>query len=174
MVEPLPLTISLGDVLYRTRGRDWDYAFLLQPRPLLSEGWYTLHRRIFSGVEPSEEPVLLRGELGVGLGQPFFATAFVDGARRDSQERPVAHYLAWLGKAAEAAPGVSFGPGLVSELAPALDAVFELGPGALGRGDERPLDALLRARFLAALPARDVAVCATQSATLRWLGTISP
>lgn len=168
------LSLSLSDVLYRTRGRDWDYAFLLQPPPLLSEGWYALHRRMFSGVEPSEEPVLLRGELGIGLGHPFFATAFVDSARRDSQGRPVAHYVAWLGKAAEAAPGSSFGPGLLTALGPALDSVFDLAPDSLPRGDGKPLDRLLRARFLAALPGRDVTITTAPSGALRWLGTISP
>jgi len=118
-------------------------------------------------------PLERRGELGIGVGRPFFATTFVDSKRRDSQERPVAHYLVWLGKAAEAAPGVSCGPGLVSEMGPALDAVFGLGPSALGSGAERPLDALLRARFVGALPARDVAVVVGKSAALRWLGTIS-
>lgn len=168
------LSLALEDVLYRTRGRDWDYSFLLQPRPLLSEGWYALHRRIFSGVEPTETPTLLRGELGIGLGHPFFATAFVDTARRDSQGRPIAHYLAWLGKAAKAAPGLSFGPGLVKALSPALDSVFELTPAALSRPEGKPLDALLRSRFQAALPSREVTVPAAPSEDLRWLGTISP
>ncbi|RYZ08120.1 MAG: hypothetical protein EOO73_08635 [Myxococcales bacterium] len=168
------LTVSLTDVLYRTRGQDWDYAFLLKPPPLLSEGWYALHRRIFSGVEPSEEPLLLRGELGVGVGHPFFATVFVDSVRRDSQGRPVAHYVAWLGKAAEAAPGLSFGPGLIAAIAPALAAVFSLTPEALPRAEGKPLDSLLRARFQAALPGRDVTVLAPPSGSVRWLGTISP
>lgn len=168
------LSLSLADVLYRTRGRDWDYAFLLQPRPLLSEGWYALHRRMFSGVEPSEVPQLLRGQLGIGLGHAFFATAFLDPARRDSQGRPIAHYLAWLGKAAEAAPGLSFGPGLVDALGGALDAVFDLTPAALPRADGEPLDALLRARFHAALPGPALTVPAAPSGALRWLGTISP
>jgi hypothetical protein len=174
MSSPSALSVSLRDVLYRTRGRDWDYAFLLQPPPLLSEGWYALHRRMFGGVEPNEEPVLLRGELGIGLGHPFFATTFVDPGRRDSQGRPVAHYVAWLGEGAEAAPGLSFGPGLVAELGPALDSVFDLSPASLGRGDGKPLDTLLRGRFLAALPARDVRVRAAPGGALRWLGTISP
>ncbi len=168
------LSIELSQVLYRTRGRDWDYAFLLQPEPLLSEGWYTLHRRIFAGVEPTEAPVLLRGELGVGLGQPFFATAYVDAARRDSQDRAIAHYLTWFGRAAEYAPGLSYGPGLVAALEPALSSVFDLAPESLRRGDGKPLDSLLRARFLAALPARSLLVPARQSSALRWLGTISP
>jgi hypothetical protein len=81
------LTLQRADLLYRTRGRDWDYCFLLQPAPLLSEGWYTLHRRIFLNVEPEPSPVLLRGALGVGTGQPFLATTFTDRARRDSQGR---------------------------------------------------------------------------------------
>ena len=168
------LTVRLRDVLYRTRGRDWDYAFLLQPEPLLGEGWYALHRRIFSNVEPSDTPILLRGALGIGTGQPFFATAFTDARRRDDQARPIAHYIAWFGPAAEAAPGASFGEGLVAALGAALDAVFELEPDAVRRGEIRPLDALLRARFLAALPAAEVSVTCERAQALRWLGTIAP
>jgi hypothetical protein len=167
------LGIRARELLYRARGRDWDYAFLLQPPPILGEGWYTLHRRIFAHVEPTEEPLLLRGELGVGLGEPFFATVFTDHARRDSQDRPIAHYLAWLGQSAEGAPGMSFGPGLVSALAPALDAVFDLSPHALTSGQSKPLDALLRARFEAALPEPVLSATATATGSLRWLGTIA-
>jgi len=168
------LRLQLTDVLYRTRGHDWDYAFLLQPEPLLGEGWYALHRRIFANVEPSETPVLLRGQLAIGTGQPFFATAFSDPARRDYQGRCVAHYLAWFGKGAEAAPGVSFGPGLVAALSGALDGVFGLAPEAVKRGETKPLDTLLRARFQAALQQTDVSVTTEPSRALRWLGTVAP
>jgi hypothetical protein len=168
------LRLRLREVLYRTRGHDWDYAFLLQPEPLLVEGWYTLHRRIFANIEPGASPVLLRGALGIGTGQPFLATAFTDATRRDYQARPVAHYLAWLGKSAEAAPMQSFGPGLVAALAPALDAVFGLSPEALKRGETRPLDALLQQRFLAALPASELDVSCTAPGAIQWLGTLAP
>lgn len=178
MVEGHSLTLTLAQLLYRTRGHDWDYAFLLQPEPLLSEGWYTLHRRIFANVEPGPVPVLLRGALGVGLGQPFFATAFTDSKRVDYQGRPVAHYLTWLGKAAEGAPGWSFGPGLVEALGPALDTIFGLDPEALKRGERdqaKALDSLLRARFHAALrPTAEVTVPCALVNNLHWLGTIAP
>jgi hypothetical protein len=166
------LTLCLSDVLYRTRGRDWDYAFLLQPPPLLGEGWYTLHRRIFAHVEPESVPTLLRGALGVGTGQPFFATAFTDSVRRDSQARPIAHYLVWLGPAAEAAPGLSFGPALVQALSGGLDAIFELGPAAL-QGGEKPLDVRLRQRFSEAVPSSTVTLDAALTGPVRWLGTLS-
>lgn len=166
------LTLSLADVLYRTRGHDWDYAFLLQPAPLLGEGWYALHRRIFAHVEPVPEPLVLRGALGVGTGHAFFATAFTDPERRDYQGRPVAHYIVWLGRAAEDAPGVSFGPGLVQALGPALDAIFELSPTTLTRGETRPLDTLLRELFCAALPASPLSVPSQPAKALRWLGTV--
>ena len=169
-----PVRVRLGEVLYRTRGRDWDYGFLLQPEPILGEGWYTLHRRIFANIEPGPEPVLLRGALGVGTGHPFFATAFVDAELRDYQGRPVAHYLAWLGPAAEAAPGLSFGPGLIQLLRPALATVFELNPESLRRGETKPLDTLVRQRFASALPAGDVMVDAVAGVPIRWLGTIAP
>jgi hypothetical protein len=168
------LTLRLCDVLYRTRGHDWDYAFLLQPAPLLGEGWYALHRRIFANVEPSETPVLLRGALAIGAGQPFFASAFTDARRRDCQHRPLAHYIVWFGRAAESAPGVSFGEGLVQALGAALDSVFDLVPDGLERGQGQPLDALLRARFQAALSETEVTVPCTASRRLRWLGTVAP
>jgi hypothetical protein len=166
------LRIQLGEVLYRTRGRDWDYAFLLQPEPIVVEGWYGIHRRIFGGIEPTATPTLLRGALGVGAGLPFFATAFTDESRRDYQARPIAHYLTWLGRAAEASPGASFGPGLVNALAPALDAVFELGSQLLRPGDDRPLDKLIRSRFQAALQAQTLDITAAVGLPLRWLGTL--
>ena len=171
-----PLTLRLSDVLYRTRGHDWDYAFLLQPEPLLSEGWYTLHRRIFANVEPTAAPVLLRGALGVGLGHAFFATAFTDAKRCDYQARPIAHYIVWLGKAAEDAPGLSFGPGLVDALGTALDDIFGLDPESLKkRGETKALDALLRARFKAALASsRKVTLPCAPAGALHWLGTIAP
>jgi hypothetical protein len=168
------LTLRLSDVLYRTRGHDWDYAFLLQPAPLLGEGWYALHRRIFANVEPTDVPVLLRGSLAVGLGQPFFATAFTDATRRDYQARPIAHYSAWLGSAAEDAPGLSFGEGVVAALGDALDSVFGLDPEAVKRGETRALDALLRARFQAALGQTEVNVSGQPTRALRWLGNVTP
>jgi len=168
------LTLRLRDVLYRTRGHDWDYAFLLQPEPLLGEGWYALHRRIFANVEPTEAPLLLRGALAIGPGQPFFATAFTDARRRDYQARPIAHYIAWFGAAAESAPGASFGEGLVEALGTALDSVFNLAPDAVKRGETKALDALLRARFQAALSATEVSVKCEPSRSLRWLGTVAP
>jgi hypothetical protein len=169
------LRVSLRDILYRTRGRDWDYGFLLQPPPILGEGWYALHRRIFANVEPGPVPLLLRGSLGVGTGHPFFATSFADAALHDDQGRPVAHYLTWLGPGAEAAPGASFGPPLVQALSSALAEVFELNPASLRRGESKPLDTLLRERFQAALPQADVVIeAATAGSPIRWLGTLAP
>lgn len=169
------LRVSLRDVLYRTRGRDWDYCFLLQPPPILGEGWYALHRRIFANVEPAPVPLLLRGALGVGTGHSFFATAFADATLRDYQDRPVAHYLIWLGPSAEAAPGLSFGPPLVQALSSALAQVFELNTESLRRGESKPLDTLLRERFQAALPCTEVVMQATTAGSpIRWLGTLAP
>lgn len=172
MAEPLRLRVS--ELLYRSRGRDWDYTFLLQPPPLLGEGWYALHRRIFHNVEPSSTPIVLRGALGVGTGQPFLATAFTDPTRRDYQARPIAHYLTWLGRAAEAAPGCGFGPPLIAALNPALDAVFDLAPEALARGQRKPLDALLQQRFAAVLTTHELELTCEPTRDVRWLGTLAP
>jgi hypothetical protein len=170
------LSLRLSDVLYRTRGRDWDYGFVLQPKPLLREGWYALHRRIFSNVEPTPRPLLLRGSLGVGTGAPFFATAFTDVERRDSQGRPVAHYVTWLGADAESAPGASFGGPFVAALGPALDSIFALSPEQLQQaphGSDKPLDTLLRARFNAALTTPALSLVCPDTSPIRWLGTLA-
>jgi hypothetical protein len=166
------LSVRASDLLYRTRGRDWDYAFLLQPLPIVSEGWYRLHRRIFTHVEPAEKPVLLRGSLGVGMGHAFLATTFTDPRRRDSQGRAIAHYMTWLGAEATTASDVSFGPELLSALDPALDAVFELSPTSLTRGTTQPFDALLRERFAAALATATFSLPVGTELFARRLGTL--
>lgn len=167
------LSLRLADVLYRTRGRDWDYGFLLQPPPLLGEGWYTLHRRVFANAEPSPEPLLLRGELGIGTGKPFFATTFTDAERRDSQGRPIAHYIVWLGSEAESAPGRNFGPAFVAALEGPLAAVFDLSPQALQRNETKPLDALVRNRFNAALETSTLQLTCPSTSSIRWQGTLA-
>lgn len=168
------MRLRASEVLYRTRGHDWDYAFVLQPPPLLGEGWYALHRRIFANVEPTPTPVLLRGALGVGSGHAFFATAFTDARRRDYQDRPVAHYIAWLGQAADEARGESFGPGLVDAVSPALDRVFGLAPEALKNRDLKPFDTVLRERFQAELSQDEITVTCGPAPNIRWLGTLAP
>jgi hypothetical protein len=168
------LRVRLRDLLYRTRGRDWDYGFLLQPEPLLGEGWYAIHRRIFANLEPGLAPALLRGALGIGTGHAFFATAFVDPRRRDYQERPIAHYLTWIGQTAEDAPGLSFGPALVDALEPALSSVFELSPDSVRRGETKALDTLIRNRFRAELPGSELTIECSPGEPIHWLGTIAP
>lgn len=167
------LGIRVRDLLYRTRGRDWDYAFLLQPAPLIGEGWYAIHRRIFANVEPSSAPVGLRGTLGIGQGHPFFATAFTDAERHDHQGRSIAHYLVWLGQSADDAPGKSFGPGLVESFRPALDAVFDLVPEQLMSGETLALDSVLRQRFGASLDRLELTITNASAAPVRWLGTVA-
>jgi hypothetical protein len=170
---PDALSLRLSDVLYRTRGRDWDYGFLLQPPPLLGEGWYTLHRRIFANVEPCPAPLLLRGALGVGTGKPFFATTFTDAERRDSQGRPIAHYIVWLGRDAESASGCDFGPAFVAALKAPLAVVFELLPQVVQRNETKPLDTLLRARFGAAITTLELQLECAAASSIRWLGTVA-
>lgn len=168
------LRIRFREVLYRTRGRDWDYAFLLQPEPLFGEGWYQLHRRIFANVEPTSVPTVLRGALGLGTGHPFFACTFTDGRRRDHQGRPIAHYVVWLGPAAHSAPSCTFGPALIEALRDALDSVFEVAPETIALGETKPLDALLRARFSRALPGDEASVRCPATDQVLWLGALAP
>jgi hypothetical protein len=153
------LRIPLTRVLYRTRGRHFDYTFLMQPDPLIGEGWYAIHRSIFARVEPALSPWRARGVLPVSIGYDYLATAFADAQRRDSQGRPIAHYLVWLDdRAAVAAGDPNFGPALIDDLAPAIEAVFDLDPRDLEAHTARPLDVQLRQRFRDALGGRRAAL----------------
>lgn len=90
--------MNLKYVLWRTRGYNWDYDFVLEPESPSSGGWYLIHRSVFGGVTPTMKPTYVRGTL-VDTGAesvPFVGAAFLDPSRRDAHGRPVAHYVMWF------------------------------------------------------------------------------
>lgn len=97
--SPVRIQLRLEHLLWRTRGRHWDYLFLLAPSARYGHGWYSLHKEIFADFEPS---ILERYVVGELLDQQslqnlvFVGTVFLDDSRRDALGRPVAHYMVWL------------------------------------------------------------------------------
>lgn len=92
------MRIDLDSVLWRTRGRTWDYRFVLRPVHPHIETWYDFHADAFSGVTPGRDPINVGGVLHTSgrTEVPFVATTFQDPTLRDAAGRPVVHYLVWF------------------------------------------------------------------------------
>ncbi len=97
---PVRFEIDLRNVLWRTRGRHWDYAFLLVPEQPSKSAWFHDYREIFDGMEPSrDKPAInLCGKLSLPTFsvQPFVATCFVDPTLQDDNQRPIKHFFIWF------------------------------------------------------------------------------
>lgn len=91
------VTVDLQRLLWRTRGRTWDYCFVLQPVQLHINSFYQLHFEAFSGTKPEATP---RTWGGVLIGEEsklrFVATLFLDEDKVDTYDRPIAHYMVWF------------------------------------------------------------------------------
>lgn len=92
------MRVDLDSVLWRTRGRTWDYSFVLRPVHPRIETWYDFHADAFSGATPGREPINVGGVLRTIDGDEvcFVATTFQDPTLRDDVGRPVAHYFVWF------------------------------------------------------------------------------
>lgn len=127
-------TISRDRVLWRTRGRHWDYRFLLRPGLAGVHNWYDVHQQVFDGLIPDADGQHRAGPVsGTAEVSTYVAVAFTDARRRDQAGRPVCHYLAWFrsGQPSDMAPvevPEQWGSQLVEAFGAALDAVFDLAP----------------------------------------------
>lgn len=92
------MQIELGRVLWRTRGRTWDYSFVLRPAQPHIENWYGFHTEVFAGTTPGVAPVSVGGTLRTASDDvvSFVATVFQDDTLADLAGRPVVHYLVWF------------------------------------------------------------------------------
>lgn len=91
------MKVDLKNVLWRTRGRHWDYSFVLCPSTLKEENWYDFHAQVFARCTPGRTPYSVGGTLVSDSTQvPFVATIFLDEVRSDSAERPIANYIVWF------------------------------------------------------------------------------
>lgn len=98
------MRVAPANLLWRTRGRTWDYTFVLRPIEPPRKQWYDTYRLLFDALTPTtpEQPHVTRHGL-IGF-TPYLATTFCDREARDEAGRPIVHAIAWF-------PG-SFPPGL--------------------------------------------------------------
>lgn len=118
------------EVLWRTRGRVWDYAFILKPSFRTEVNWYRFNTEAFADLNPTREEQYRAGYLD-GEEWCWVSAAFLDEHRKDGSGRPVAHYIVWFypvirrGKTKFSVPA-RWARQFVSALGPVLDAGFDL------------------------------------------------
>lgn len=82
--------------LWKTRGREWDFEFLLLPLGTGIPAWYRIWSQMFKATSDSRDGIQRRFgvfELGPRLG--YAATMLLDPeGRRDAAGRPIFHQLA--------------------------------------------------------------------------------
>lgn len=126
--DPCAIDVDVGNVLWVTRDEDHEYACLLLPVIAMEYDWHQILRRIFL-VVPTTQPQHVAGTFSIeGLTTHYVATVFLDPARLDARDRPVAHRLVWFppdGVIPASVPA-DWGPCLVAALAPAYDLVFKV------------------------------------------------
>lgn len=89
--------INCCSILWRTRGKFWDYTFLLSPVTPTRDSWYDVYTEIFSLLVPSEEPITRGGRLISASGSHIYlATTFKDNDRLDAVGRAVTHSIAYF------------------------------------------------------------------------------
>lgn len=112
------------DILWRSRGRTWDYAFLAYPSH--SYRWFDVLRQVYPTERRQDLEQTRAGKLPDD--RLFVATTILDPVRRDAAQRPLVHYFIWT--APPHRDGVleiptDWGLQLLAHLAPAIDNVFD-------------------------------------------------
>ena len=92
------MRINRNQTLWRTRGKEWDYAFTSTPDsiPDLDGQWYQVHKKVF--FDPKIEhsmPYYQGGSLKLSRHEQKFyrAVACKDPFRQDIQGRTIVHYI---------------------------------------------------------------------------------
>ncbi len=132
MALNIAVEIDSDAILWRTRGKHWDYAFVRTPKRIKIDGWYEFHTRTFSGVLPTRQP-LNKGYIALISGQriPCICTAFQDTVRVDIAGRPITHFVTWFPDQKNEQPGqvmlpADWGHQIVARFDAAFQRIFDL------------------------------------------------
>lgn len=94
------IKIDTSRLLWRTRGRRWDYTFVTRPRGVEIAGWMNLFQHVFGssaaeGETRSKTGRLRRGWPG-GVAFRYIAAAMTDPACKDFADRPIQHFFLYV------------------------------------------------------------------------------
>ncbi len=81
-------------VLWRTRGKDWGYCFLLVPEELRPSGAFEIWNQVFAAERPTVTEHYVFGRAARSL--QYVGVTFEDTERRDRFGRPICHYVMWF------------------------------------------------------------------------------
>lgn len=123
------LVVRLEDLVWRTRGRHWDFKLVCCPEQTAEDLWRAALGGVLRPEQRDRRPQHGQLEFADGTRMNVVAVTVMDEARRDAAGRPIAHQFLWRfdGDAPSTLP-TGWGDVLLRHLGPALDesGVFDL------------------------------------------------
>lgn len=91
-------TVTGPMILWRTRGRRWDYSFVVCPLLPVVTSLYDFYVQVFADAQPGDGPIHTGGWVydDAAGRTAFVATTFYDERLADSTGRNVVHYMTWF------------------------------------------------------------------------------
>jgi len=88
------ISFSKNQLLWWTRGRNWDREIVTLPTIVSSSNWNGLFSKLFSKTAKATEDGIEAGQIHCANGMAYFiATSFESNQARDWTNRPIPHYL---------------------------------------------------------------------------------
>lgn len=119
------MTIHTDELLWRTRGRHWEYCFVLVPEEISQESWWTFYQEVMRQV-PDSEGSTFAGYCRYSDGRriPFFASVFLDTQNVDAAGRSTEQFVVWFPKNCDLIAGrhpLNLARGVTEHLSPILE-----------------------------------------------------
>ncbi|MDF1862135.1 MAG: hypothetical protein P1U87_18105 [Verrucomicrobiales bacterium] len=91
------VSINTNELLWRTKGRSWEYCFLLVPE-MDQESWWAFYQQVRSELRGGADSSCTVGlfELSNGTRRPFVASLYLDTKNVDASGRATEQFVSWF------------------------------------------------------------------------------
>ncbi|MCZ7585370.1 MAG: hypothetical protein M5R36_19650 [Deltaproteobacteria bacterium] len=86
------MEIDVSHVLWRTRGQNWDYSFILRPEQPAVNSWYEIHSQVFSNLTPDATQQTSGGTISIERKEVAFQSAVLlihQGGTKPEDQLPI-------------------------------------------------------------------------------------